>query len=66
LLKAFVSRVKRRIAILIVKFWRSTKLVEIWSGSGSPCRTLDITPEMRGGLGTAQKPLEIARGKWLS
>ena len=29
LLKAFVRRVKRRIAIRIVRFWRSTKLVEM-------------------------------------
>jgi hypothetical protein len=31
LLKAFVSRVKRRILIRMVKFCRSTKLVEICS-----------------------------------
>jgi hypothetical protein len=34
LLKAFVSRVKRRMLILMVKFWRSAMLVEISSGSG--------------------------------
>jgi hypothetical protein len=42
LLKAFVSLVKRRMCILIVRFCRSTKDVEIWSGSGLPERTLDI------------------------
>ena len=61
LLKAFVRRVKRRIAIHIVRFCRSTKEVLIWSGSGSPVRTLDITPEMRGGwqqaLGEAERQI---------
>jgi hypothetical protein len=28
---------------------RSTNEVLVCSGSGSPCRTLDITPEMRAG-----------------
>src|SRR5438270_287922 len=36
--KAFVRRVKRRIPILMVRFWRSTKDVLIWSGSGVPLR----------------------------
>ena len=39
-----MSRVKRRSCIRIVRFCRSTKLVEICSASGSPDRTLDITP----------------------
>jgi hypothetical protein len=34
--RAFVNRVKRRICILIVKFWRSTWLVQIFAGSGLP------------------------------
>jgi len=49
LLNALVSLVKRRICILMVRFCRSTKLVEMWSGSGSPVPTLDITSAIRGG-----------------
>ena len=33
---AFVSRVRRRICILMVRFWRSTMLVQILFGSGFP------------------------------
>ena len=33
---AFVSRVNRRMPIRIVRFWRSTKLVLMWRGSGLP------------------------------
>ena len=36
-----VRRVKRRIPIRIVRFWRSTKLVLTCFGSGSPLTTLD-------------------------
>jgi CO/xanthine dehydrogenase FAD-binding subunit len=36
LLNAFVSLVKRRTDILIVRFWRSTKLVDMWASSGAP------------------------------
>lgn len=47
---AFVRRVKRRIDMRIVKFWRSTKLVEIWRGSGDPAMGRRCTLTTRGGL----------------
>jgi hypothetical protein len=34
--KPLVSRVKRRMCIRIVRFWRSTYDVETWRGSGRP------------------------------
>jgi hypothetical protein len=36
LLKALVNLVNRRMDILIVRFWRSLKLVEMWASSGAP------------------------------
>jgi len=43
LLKALVKRVNLRSCILIVKFWRSTKLVEICQGRIAYA-DLDMTP----------------------
>jgi hypothetical protein len=36
LLKAFVNRVNRRMDTLMVRFWRSTYEVLMWTGSGLP------------------------------
>src|ERR1700684_2452584 len=38
--KEFVVRVKRRSPILMLRFWRSTYDVLIWSGSGRPRTTV--------------------------
>ena len=40
---------KRRMLIRMVKFCRSTKLVEIWACSGLPAITVRSAPVMRGG-----------------
>jgi hypothetical protein len=48
--KPLVSRVNRRIDILIVRFWRSTYLVLIFAGSGLPLRMRVLTPVQTGGL----------------
>jgi hypothetical protein len=47
---AFVSRVNRRIAIRVVKFYPSANHVEIWAGSGVPFMTSVCTALIRGGL----------------
>jgi len=44
LLKAFVSRVNRRICIRMVRFWRSTWLVQILASSGFPLITTLTAP----------------------
>jgi len=41
---------ERRIGIRIVRFWRSTKLVEMWSRSGSPHMILVSIPMHCAGL----------------
>jgi len=47
---AFVSRVNRRIDIRIVRFCRSTKLVETCSGSGYPVTRSFLQPMHSAGL----------------
>ena len=44
--KAFVNRVKRRMLMRIVKFWRSTRLVEMWASSGAPAMAVRFIQEM--------------------
>lgn len=46
----FVSRVKRRMPMRIVRFWRSTKLVEMCAGSGLPLMVAVRHPMQVAGL----------------
>jgi hypothetical protein len=49
LAEALVRRVKRLMLIRMVKFCRSTILVEIWTCSGFPAIIVRSTPVTRGG-----------------
>ena len=48
--KPFVSRVKRRMDMRIVRFWRSTNEVLTWFGSGSPITVFISQPMQVAGL----------------
>ena len=50
LLNPFVSRVKRRMDMRIVRFWRSTVDVEMWRLSGLPLITSLTVPVIFAGL----------------
>ena len=47
--KALVRRVNRRMVIRIVRFWRSTKLVEMCALSGVPLTCDFLQPVQTGG-----------------
>jgi len=59
-----VSRVKRLSCIRMVKFCRSTKLVEMCLGSGTPLRTLDITSVILGGSTAHSRAAHSLQTTW--